>query len=264
MYYFAADVHLGLDAATSSGERERLFVRWLDTVSADADAIFLVGDIFDFWFEYKRVVPKGFTRLLGKLAETTDRGIPIHFFVGNHDMWAYDYLHSECGLTLHYKPGVFELNGKEVFIAHGDNMYLKKPFLEKTMHAGFRSTWLRRLFAALIHPNAALKFGRWWSQQSRKNHARVYVFCGEKEFLVQYARAYKDAVKTTNIDYFVFGHIHCAHICDMGGGTTAVFLGEWLYDPVYAAMDDDGKIELRRFGSRGEEPYSNQLLCSNT
>ncbi|MCD8103256.1 MAG: UDP-2,3-diacylglucosamine diphosphatase [Alistipes sp.] len=261
MYYFAADVHLGLDAATTSAERERLFVRWLDEVSADADAIFLVGDVFDFWFEYKRVVPKGFTRLLGKFSELTDRGIPVHFFVGNHDMWAYDYLSTECGLRIHYKPEVFELAGKEVFVAHGDNMYIKKPFPEKVMHAGFHSKWLRWLFAGLIHPNSAMRFGRWWSQQSRKAHAKTHVFCGEKEYLIQYARAYKDAVRTVNVDYFVFGHIHCAHMYDMGGGSTAVFLGEWLYSPAFAVMDGEGRMELRCFGPDGVTKF--KPICGN-
>lgn len=261
MYYFAADVHLGLDAATTSAERERLLVGWLETVSADADAIFLVGDIFDFWFEYKRVVPRGFTRVLGKFSELTDRGVKIHFFVGNHDMWAYDYLHTECGLILHYKPEVFELCGKEVFIAHGDNMHIRKPWMEKIMQSGFRSGWLRRLFAALIHPNLAIRFGRWWSEQSRKSHAKVHVFCGEKEYLVQFARAYKNAITTVNVDYFVFGHIHCAHIYDMGKGSTAVFLGEWLYNPVYAVLDDKGEMELRYFTPGGEQ--TDKPVCSN-
>ncbi|MCD7970764.1 MAG: UDP-2,3-diacylglucosamine diphosphatase [Alistipes sp.] len=261
MYYFASDVHLGLDAATSSAQRERLFVQWLDTVAADARAIFLVGDIFDFWFEYKRVVPKGFTRLLGKLSEITDRGIPIHFFVGNHDMWAYDYLHRECGLTVHYKPEVFEIAGKRVFVAHGDNMYIRKPFAEKVMQSGFRSPLLRRLFSALIHPNAMLRFGQWWSHKSRKSHARVHVFCGEKEYLVQYARAYRAAVKNIHVDYFVFGHIHCGHTYDMGDGSTAVFLGEWLYNPAYAVLDDHGRMELRTYPAN--ERLNQENLCGN-
>ena len=120
MYYFASDIHLGLAVGQTAAYRERLFIQWLDEVSVDAEAIFLVGDIFDFWYEYKRVVPKGFTRLLGKLSELTDRGVAIHFFPGNHDLWAYDYLQSECGLILHpVDYEIIELAGHHVFIGHG-------------------------------------------------------------------------------------------------------------------------------------------------
>ena len=121
MYYFASDTHLGLRVGRTADDRERLFVRWLDEVSADAEGIFLVGDIFDFWYEYKRVVPRGFTRLLGKLSGLTDRGIPVLFFAGNHDLWAYDYLRSECGVTLHRGPfELFDLYGQKVLVGHGD------------------------------------------------------------------------------------------------------------------------------------------------
>ena len=121
MYYFASDIHLGLKVGQTHATRERLFVRWLDEVSADAEAIFLVGDVFDFWYEYRRVVPKGFTRLLGKLSELTDRGVAVHFFPGNHDLWAFDYLQTECGVVLHRADyEILALAGKRVFIGHGD------------------------------------------------------------------------------------------------------------------------------------------------
>ena len=121
MYYFASDIHLGLPAGIDPEKRERLFVQWLDQAAQDAEAIFLVGDIFDFWYEYRHVVPKGFTRTLGKFSELSDRGIPIHFFGGNHDIWTFRYLHDECGLTLHHDPyTLFELGGRRVVIGHGD------------------------------------------------------------------------------------------------------------------------------------------------
>lgn len=124
MYYFASDTHLGLEAGErSAAERERMFVRWLDDIAPDAEAVFLVGDIFDFWYEYKRVVPKGFVRLLAKLAELTGQGIPVHFFAGNHDMWAYRYLHDECGVTLHAGAyEIMELSGRKVLVGHGDTL----------------------------------------------------------------------------------------------------------------------------------------------
>ena len=122
MYYFASDIHLGAGGEAFAQQTERLFVRWLDDAAQDAEAIFLVGDVFDFWFEYRGVVPKGFVRTLGKLAELTDRGIRVVFFTGNHDMWVGDYLARECGVEIHTSPQQFCLNGKNVFIAHGDNM----------------------------------------------------------------------------------------------------------------------------------------------
>lgn len=246
MYYFASDMHFGMETAHgSSRERERLFIRWLGEVSADAKAIFLVGDVFDFWFEYKRVIPKGFSRLLGKLSELTDRGIEIHFFPGNHDMWAYDYLSEECGLVLHHEPCLFELSGKKVFVGHGDNMYTyRPPLLEHWMQCLFRSPSIRRMFAATVHPDSALRFGQWWSGKSRKARSITHTFTGEEEYLVKYARKF---MKDNDADYFVFGHLHCAENYDMGDGKRMVILGEWITNPSYAVLNDDGKIELRYY-----------------
>lgn len=246
MYYFASDMHLGLDSPYgSSREREELLVKWLDEVSADAKAIFLVGDVFDFWFEYKRVVPKGFSRLLGKLSELTDRGTEIHFFAGNHDMWAYDYLHTECGLVLHDKPKVFDLSGKKVLVAHGDNMYTEHPpVMEHIMHKIFRSQAIRRIFAVLIHPDQAMRFGHWWSGKSRKAKNLTHRFAGEQEYLVKYARKY---LETADADYFVFGHLHCAEDYDLGNGKHMIVLGEWISTPSYAVLDSSGNIRLKYY-----------------
>ena len=247
MYYFASDMHLGLKCGDDPRQRERFFVQWLEEVSADAEAIFLLGDVFDFWFEYKRVIPKGFSRVLGKLSELTDRGVEIHFFSGNHDMWAYDYLYTECGVRIHHRPEVMELCGKRLFVAHGDNLYVRMPFGVKVMNRVFRSTLLRRLFAAWVHPNCAMRFGQWWSGKSRKSKSVGHGFRGEEEFLVQYARAYLRAVP---VDYFVFGHIHCAEDYDLGDGVRAIFLGEWIEHPAYAVMDAQGQLQLRQYGEQ--------------
>lgn len=244
MYYFASDMHLGLDHDTSSREREKMLVRWLDEVSADARAIFLVGDLFDFWFEYKRVIPKGFTRLLGKLSELTDRGIKIHFFTGNHDMWVYDYLIAECGVTIHQKAEIFELCGKRVFVAHGDDLYLKKPFLLKLMQRCFRSHLLRNIFIRSVPANQAMRFGHWWSGKSRKSRSLSHTFCGEHEYLVQYAREY---AKVVDVDYFVFGHLHCAVDYDLSHDRRLLVLGEWIVNPTYAILKEDGSIELKSY-----------------
>ena len=242
MYYFASDMHLGLSGCGDPRDRERLLVRWLEEVSNDAEAIFLVGDVFDFWFEYKRVVPKGFTRLLGKFSELTDRGVKIYFFSGNHDMWAYDYLQTECGVEVCHEPRLMELSGKQVFIAHGDNMYIHAPFGERVMSMVFHSPFIRRMFAAWVHPNCAMRFGQWWSSKSRKSKEIAHPFGGEEEFLVRYARKY---LEEHSVDYFVFGHIHCAEDYELGDGVHALFLGEWLERPAYAVLNAEGQMSLR-------------------
>ena len=246
MYYFASDMHLGLDTDNSlSRKREKLLVQWLDDIAHDAEAIFLVGDIFDFWFEYRKVVPKGFTRLLGKLSELTDRGIRIHFFTGNHDMWVYDYLCSECGLIIHERPEIFELAGKTIFVGHGDNLYASRPpVLERLMHKIFRSAMARRIFSALIHPNGAIRFGQWWSGKSRKAKNLTHVFQGENEYLVKYAREY---LKCVEVDYFIFGHLHCVENYDLGNGKKLILLGEWISNPTYATMDKEGNIAIKQY-----------------
>lgn len=244
MYYFASDMHLGLEYHTPSHERERMLVRWLDEVSADAKGIFLVGDVFDFWFEYKRVVPRGFTRLLGKLSELTDRGIPIHFFHGNHDMWAYDYLHTECGVTIHPRPEVLELAGKRLFVAHGDNLYIKKPFPVKVMQGAFRSRFWRWVFGSLLHPNFTMRFGHWWSEKSRKSKHLAHRFGGENEYLVQYARQYE---KCIDVDYFVFGHLHVAADYPLDDSHRVILLGEWIVKPTYAILHNNGDMELKQY-----------------
>lgn len=245
MYYFVSDTHFGMDGAVSSARRERMFTAWLDRIADDAEAIFLVGDIFDFWYEFRRVAPKGFTRVLGKLGEITDRGITVHFFTGNHDMWMWDYLQKECGVKMHARPEVFTLHGRKVFVAHGDNMYVKRPFWEGLMQRMFRSKFLRWVFRTLLHPDWVVAMGHYWSAKSRKAHIKRHVFCGENEYLVKYAREYQKALRQVPVDYFIFGHIHCSEIYPLDAeGRKAVFLGEWLYAPSYAALDESGRITL--------------------
>ena len=240
MYYFASDMHLG-SGCGDPRRREKLLVRWLEEVSADAEAIFLVGDVFDFWFEYRRVVPKGFSRLLGKLSELTDRGVTIHFFPGNHDMWVYDYLSQECGVVIHEGVKVFDLFGKKVLIAHGDNMGGERTWLEKLMVWTFHSRTIRKIFSVLVHPDWAMKFGQWWSGKSRKAKNISHSFRGEEEWLVRWAR---NRLKKESVDYFVFGHIHCAENYDLGNGSRVFFLGEWIEHPSYAVLNASGEMEL--------------------
>lgn len=246
MYYFASDMHLGLGRGESERAREAQLIRWLDMVSADATAIALVGDIFDFWFEWRRTVPKGFVRLLGKLAELTDRGVRIHFFTGNHDLWAFDYLKEECGVVVHQRPEVFEAYGKKIFVAHGDNLYLRgeKPLKIKFLNWLFYSRFWQAAFRTIVHPDLALKFGQWWSRHNRRSKGIAHEFKEEREHLIRYARAYARCV---DVDYFVFGHLHVRKNYDLGDGRRAIVLGEWIEHPAYAVLSPEGAIELRRF-----------------
>ncbi len=236
MYYFASDVHLGLSVGNDPAERERLFVRWLDEIAPDADAIFLVGDIFDFWYEYRHVVPKGFTRLLGKLSELSDRGIPVHLFAGNHDMWAFRYLHDECGITLHAGPyEIFELYGRRVLIGHGDVLG-QRPCSQRWLSRIFRSRWIQGLYY-LIHPDLSMSFGQGWSHSNRTSRPIAHTFRGEKEPIVGFAR---EMLHRQPIDLFVCGHIHCAEYYPLDANSAIVFLGEWIESPVYGVLTPDG------------------------
>ena len=254
MYYFASDTHLGLRVGRTADDRERLFVRWLDEVSADAEGIFLVGDIFDFWYEYKRVVPRGFTRLLGKLSGLTDRGIPVHFFAGNHDLWAYDYLRSECGVTLHRGPfELFDLYGQKVLVGHGDVLGPRGRG-GRFLSALFRCRTLQRLFSAWLHPNFAMRFGQWWSGSNRLSKPIAHTFRGEQEPIVRFAADYSAA--HPEVDLFVCGHIHCAEIFPLGDGRRIAFLGEWIDSPTYGTL---GTVKNDRTGTGTISTFGYQM-----
>lgn len=236
MYYFASDVHLGLPAATDPRQREKLFVRWLEEISKDARAIFLVGDIFDFWYEYVNVVPKGHTRLLGKLSELTDRGVEIHAFAGNHDMWSFGYLEKECGVRFHEEPYIItELYGKKVLIGHGD--VVGKRRLSGRMLSGlFRCRFARWIFH-ILHPDIAMWAGNKWSRSNRGSRPVKHKFLGEEETTVKFARQF---LEKEHIDLFVFGHIHCAEIFVLNENSKVAFLGEWIENPAYGVLDENG------------------------
>lgn len=242
--YWASDVHLGGGEPQQAQRRERKFVQWLDEVARDADAIVLVGDIFDFWFEYHRVVPKGCVRTLGKLAELTDRGIRVTFFAGNHDMWVKDYLREECGVEIVLHPEVMTLNGKRIFVAHGDNMNIDGKYLLKLMNTVFRSRALRWLFSWLVHPDWAMKFGRWWSNSSRRKHEKIPLTNDVNRTLKEYAHRY--AQQDPTIDHFLFGHMHFP-FDSRENGVHVVHLGGWEKYPSYAVLDDSGELTLKQY-----------------
>jgi UDP-2,3-diacylglucosamine hydrolase len=234
--YFASDFHLGIPDEARSRQRELALVKWLNAAAQDAEEIFLVGDIFDFWFEYKHAVPRGFTRLLGTLSFITDSGIPIHVFTGNHDMWIFDYLPKETGVQLHRAPIVRSWNGKVFYIGHGDGLgpgdygykFIKKVFASKI------SQWL----FARLHPNFGIAMANFWSRSSRKTSGdRDRVFLGEdEEWLVQYC---KKLLKENHYDYFVFGHRHLPLDIHVGANSRYINLGDWISHYTYAVFDGE-------------------------
>ncbi len=230
--YFASDVHLGSPDLKSSLEREKRFVLWLDSIKEDASTIFLLGDIFDFWFEYKRVVPRGFTRLLGKISEITDKGIPVHFFTGNHDIWIFDYLPQETGIILHRESLTWERGGKKFMLSHGDGLGPGDKgykFLKKI----FTNTPLQWMYARL-HPNFAIWLARKFSEDSRQSRVSS-VFLGEdRERLVQYA--YK-VLDSEHFDFFIFGHRHIPVDITLRNGSRFIYLGDWITHFTYGVFD---------------------------
>jgi len=242
--YFASDIHLGAGSYESSRQREDRFVRWLDSIKADAAEVFLMGDVFDFWFEYKTVVPKGYIRLLGKLAELTDNGVKLWMFKGNHDMWMFDYLVNELGATIITNELVIERGGKKFFLHHGDGLGpgdRKYKILKKF----FRSKLCQWLFARL-HPNLGIGIANRWSQNSRivndkKEDRKVY----EQEWLVTYS---KEVLQTTYYDYLIFGHRHLPLDIQLTGKSRYINLGEWINYNSYAEFDGE-ELSLKYFKS---------------
>ena len=223
--YFASDQHLGAPSPEASLPREKKFVAWLDTIKEDAGAIFLLGDLFDFWFEYKTVVPKGFVRVLGKLAELKDAGIDIYFFVGNHDLWMRDYFQKELNIPVFHKPQEFDINGKIFLIGHGDGLG-PGDYGYKRMKKVFTFPFFKWLFRWL-HPDIGVRLGHYFSVKNKlisgDEDAR---FLGEEnEWLVQYCRK---KLTEKHYDFFVFGHRHLPLEINLNTNSTYINLGDWI------------------------------------
>ncbi|GGB86674.1 UDP-2,3-diacylglucosamine hydrolase [Flavobacterium suaedae] len=241
--YFASDQHLGAPTPEKSFIREKKFVKWLDEVKKDADAIFLLGDLFDFWFEYKTVVPKGFVRVLGKLAEIRDSGIPIYFFVGNHDLWMDDYFEKELDIPVYHKPKEFTFNGKEFLIGHGDGLgpgdkgykRMKKVFINPF------SKWLYRW----LHPDIGVRMAQHLSVKNKLiSGDEDVIFLGEEnEWLVQYC---KRKLETKHYDYFIFGHRHLPLDIKLNEKSTYLNLGDWVSYFTYGVFDGE-TLELKEY-----------------
>lgn len=240
--YFISDIHLGAPALSNNREREMLFARWLDEIKYDVDELYLMGDIFDFWYEYNKVVPRGFTRIMGRIADLTDRGIPVHFFTGNHDLWVFDYLSTELGVMVHRNEIVKEIGGKRFFLAHGDGLDADdKGYIR--MKKIFTSKMMQWLFSRL-HPNFALTLAHKWSKSSR-----ITKMERDENFEVKEDGMYKfalDVLKNEPIDYFIFGHRHKMIEVAMNDKTKFVLLGDWIKNFSYGVFDGE-KFELKKY-----------------
>lgn len=240
--YFISDFHLGAPTSEESLIRERKICQWLETIKADVSILFILGDVFDFWFEYRHVVPKGYVRILGKLAEIADKGIPIYLFTGNHDMWMFDYLPKELGIKLYRQPEEFNFDNRKFLIGHGDGLgpgdhgykFIKKVFANK---------FCQWLFARL-HPNFGISLANFWSRKSRQHtgHHDAKYLGDDKEYLVQYII---ETEKTKHFDYYIFGHRHLP-IDKQIERSYYINLGDWLSYFTYAEWDGS-KLSLKKF-----------------
>jgi len=241
--YFASDLHLGAPNHQQSLAREKLFVKWLDFIKPSCETLYLLGDVFDFWFEYKKVIPKGYVRLLGKLAEFTDQGIPVYLMKGNHDIWLFDYLEKEINVTILEQPLIKEINNKTFYLAHGDGLG-PKQYTFKLLRKFFFSNFCQWCFARL-HPNFAISLGEYLSQRSRKAHkSEEDQFMGEeKEFILLHS---KKVLTSQHIDYFVYGHRHLAMVHTLSQKSTYINLGDWINNTSYAVFDGK-EVSLKSF-----------------
>ncbi len=238
-----SDCHFGIPDRKSSLVREKKFIDWLEMIKPDAEEIYIMGDLFDFWFEYKTVIPKGYARLLGKLAELTECGIKIHLFTGNHDMWMFRYFKEELGIDIFRKPVVKEINGLKILMGHGDGL---GP-------GGYGYKFIKRIFAskicqwlyARLHPNFAIGLGLFFSRRSRLARGENdLVFKGEEsESLIVYA---KEMIKKEHYDLFIFGHRHLPLDLKIGENTRYINLGDWLVHFSYAELVEKN-FSLKKF-----------------
>ncbi|MBI3234308.1 MAG: UDP-2,3-diacylglucosamine diphosphatase [Bacteroidetes bacterium] len=243
MIYFASDFHLGIPNHANSLVREKLILKWLCEIEGNVTHLFLVGDLFDYWFEYKSVVPRGYTRLLGKLAELTDKGVVLYIFSGNHDVWMFDYFQKELNAIVCHEPIELTFDNKQFYIAHGDGLgpfdhgykLIKKIFRNKTCQ------WLYRQ----LHPDLGYKMATFFSKSSRnKNYENDKKFLGEeKEWLVIHS---KEILMTKKINYFIYGHRHLPMEIKLNEDSVCINLGDWISHFTYAVFDGK-QLHLRKF-----------------
>ena len=235
--YFASDSHLGNRFLENPLEAEKKLVQWLDDIKTDAAAVYFLGDIFDYWYEYKYVVPRGHVRFLGKLAELADSGIEIHLLIGNHDIWLSDYLHDEIGAIIHHKPFTVELLGKNFFLGHGDEVGYR-PFTYRFIQSMFRNRFLQVLYST-IHPRWSFSFARRWSLNNRiKGHKAENLQLAQArntKALEDFARSYLQT--HPDIHFFIFGHLHILIDRELTPSSRLLIIGDWMQLFSYAVWD---------------------------
>lgn len=242
--YFLSDAHLGSWALEHRRTQERRLVSFLDSIKHNASAIYMLGDMFDFWYEFRYAVPKGFTRFLGKISELTDSGVEVHFIPGNHDQWCLDYFEKECGMTVHREPFLTEIMGKEFFLAHGDEFSDDKKYA--VLRSVFYSPFLRKMFS-MIHPRWSLWLGNSWAKYSMIQHkvkGDTPFLGADREPCVRFSKKYLE--KHATVDCFIFGHRHCDEDMMLDDKSRCILLGDWIYTFAYVVWDGK-KISHERY-----------------
>lgn len=230
--YFISDAHLGAKTIQNPHEQEKKLTRWLDSIKEDASAIYLMGDMIDFWFEYKNVVPRGFTRFFGKLAELSDLGIEVHWFIGNHDIWIFDYIPNEIGVIIHKGPEKAEILGKTFFLAHGDGL-ADKSISDKITRSLFHSRICQWMLAT-VHPRWTIGFALAWSRHSRETGENAQYRGEDNEFLVVFSKKYLK--ENPDINYFIYGHRHIILNLMIAKDSNVIILGDWITHFSYAVF----------------------------
>jgi len=241
--FFLSDFHLGAPTAAVSLIREKKIIQFLNEIKNEAEQVFIVGDLFDFWFEYRKVVPKGYVRILGKLAEFTDAGITVHFFAGNHDMWMNDYFQKELNIQVYFKPETFVFNNKKFLVGHGDGLG-PRDHKYKMMKKVFRNSVSRWLFG-ILPPTIGMGIAGFFSRKSRAKAGKTdEIFLGEeKEWLIIYC---KEVLQKEHFHYFIFGHRHLPIDFNLTDDSRYVNLGDWIKYNSYAVFED-GNLALKYY-----------------
>ncbi len=243
MIYFISDIHLGLPDFKGSLPREKKLVQWLDNIKTTATDIYFLGDIFEFWYEWKSVIPKHFSRFFGKLAELSDLNIKLHYFTGNHDIWAFEYFEQEFGMKIYREPQQIKINNKSIYMAHGDGLGPGDK-LYKKLKKIFTSKFLQWFFSNFFHPNFAFKIAKKISYQ-RDACNKNPIFKGEQEWLIQHAI---EVQKDEHFDFYIFGHRHIDIEYYINEQSKVIMLGDWIKKFTYAVFDGND-IKVKKFNS---------------
>ncbi len=241
--YFASDFHLGSPNLLESHEREKKIISWLNEIKKDAKSVYLLGDVFDFWFEYNKVIPKGFVRILGKLSELSDNGIFIYFLPGNHDMWIKEYLFEEVGINICYNCSIILEQDKKIYIGHGDGLG-KGDYMYKMLKMIFKSRVCRWLFS-ILHPDIGISLAQYWSNKSRIRKSKNNIVENQKDILINYCKSQQ---KIESVDYYIFGHRHLPSTIQIDKSSIYINTGDWISHNSYAVLSN-GKIYLETYNN---------------